>query len=122
MLENNHKKILSPTRDNQFLVDGLITFIGCNKELIEISLFIDMEKNFKDSPIPNFSKNFLVKKDALVYIAGPKRTNPLVFPNGLSQLKKGDLLALEVEESVKNILNQETFFATKLWKIIMTQE
>jgi hypothetical protein len=121
MLKNNYKKTLTPTRDNQFLIDGLITSIDHSKELIEISLLIDMDKNFKDSSISSLSKNFLVKKDVLVYVAGPKRKDPLVFSNGLSQLKEGDLLALEVEESVKDILSRKTFFAIKLWKIIMTQ-
>jgi hypothetical protein len=118
---DNFKKTLSPARDSQFLIDGSIEFICRNKKPIEISVLIDMNKNFKDSPLAYSLKNFLIKEDAIIYTAGPKRENPSILANGISELKEGDLLALETEDSVVNILNQDIFSAVKLWRIVMTE-
>jgi hypothetical protein len=111
-------EILTPIRDSYHLIDGEIAFINNVKTTTEISVIIDMNKNFKDSPITRLSRTFLVTENTVIYTSETGRRNETILSDGISKLKEGDLIALETEDSIVNILDDKHFFVLKLWKII----
>ena len=109
---------LVPRKNIKFLVNNVIVSINDNNAIVEISALINMDINFEYSPVPWLARTFLVTENTTFFISEPGGKNQDILSGGVSRLEKGDLVAVETENSIEDILNQETFFIIKLWKII----
>jgi hypothetical protein len=116
--ETQEIEVLLPIRESKFLIDGEIALIDEDKATTEISVLVDMDNNFKNPPVPKLIRIFLITENTIFFVSDSGRANQDILSGGISRLAKGDLVAIETESSVEDILNQEVFFAIKLWKIV----